>query len=788
MPSSTAKKLCIGKVLALLGHRVEGKFMMDTRISRRAALLGAGAVTAWLGSPARGLLQAVGRVQTPRFIDDLIGRMTLEEKAGQLQLMASAWGGGAALSLNPASAGPNFQQQVDEARQGQLTGVFNGNGATMARILQTAAARDSRLKIPLIFAADIIHGHRTIFPVPLAEVASFEPDLARRTAEAAAFEAAGAGIDWTFSPMVDVARDQRWGRGVEGGGEDVLLGRLFAAARVQGFQGSDLKSTNHLLACIKHFAAYGAGESGLDYNVVDMSEARLREVYLQPYKAGFDAGALSAMASFNEINGVPSTGNHWLMTDLLRGEWGFQGFVVSDYTGDEEMIAAGFAKDGRDAARLAFLAGVDMSMQSGLYRQHLPELVRAGEVLQAKLDESVRRVLALKAMLGLFDDPFRRIDVKRETARSLLPQTRALAREAGRKSIVMLKNDGGLLPLPRSGKRIALIGPFAAGAHDLVGPWVVYGDDAKAIDLATGMRAALANKGSLVVAEGSGVEEPLAGGIEQALAAARQADIVVLAIGEGAGMSGEAQSRTEIVVPPAQQQLAEAVAGLGKPTVIVLKHGRALALEGAVANAQAILATWFLGTETGNAIADVLFGAYSPSGRLPASFPRRSGQEPYYYAHKSTGRPNAVGELEPYKAHFRGVPNTALYPFGHGLTYGRMEYSGFAQNAPSLAANGTIEISATITNRGARAAEEVVQLYTHQRVASVTQPVRELKAFRKIAIAPGQSQVVRFTLHSADLSFYGRDARSRTEPGSFDVWIAPSAESDGVHGTFDLTA
>jgi beta-glucosidase len=327
--------------------------MMDMRISRRAALIGAGAVVAWLGTPARALLEAAGRLQTPRFVDDLIGRMTLEEKAGQLQLMASAWGGGAALSLNPSNAGPNFQQQVEEARRGQLTGVFNGNGATMARILQTAAARESRMKIPLIFAADIIHGHRTIFPVPLAEVASFEPDLARRTAEAAAFEAAGAGIDWTFSPMVDVARDQRWGRGVESGGEDVLLGRLFAAARVRGFQGGDLKSTDHLLACVKHFAAYGAGESGLDYNAVDMSEQRLREVYLQPYKAGFDAGALSAMASFNEINGVPSTGNRWLMTDLLRGEWGFQGFVVSDYTGDEEMIAAGFAKDGRDAARLA---------------------------------------------------------------------------------------------------------------------------------------------------------------------------------------------------------------------------------------------------------------------------------------------------------------------------------------------------------------------------------------------------------------------------------------------------
>jgi beta-glucosidase len=762
--------------------------MLDTRISRRAALIGAGAVAAWMTSPARALLQTAGRVTVPAFVDDLIRRMTLEDKAGQLSLMAAAWGGGTALSLNPASAGANFQQQVAEARQGQLTGVFNGNGATMARIMQTAAVSESRLKIPLIFAADIIHGHRTIFPVPLAEVASFEPDLARRTAAAAAFEAAGAGIDWTFSPMVDVARDQRWGRGVEGGGEDVLLGRLFAAARVQGFQGGDLKSTEHLLACIKHFAAYGAAESGLDYNAVDMSEQRLREVYLQPYKAGFDAGALSAMASFNEINGVPSTGNHWLQTDLLRGEWGFRGFVVSDYTGDEEMIAAGFAKDARDAARLAFLAGVDMSMQSGFYRQHLPGLVRSGEVPEATLNESVRRVLALKAMLGLFDDPFRRIDVKRETARSLLPQTRALARESARKSIVMLKNEGDLLPLPRSGKRIALIGPFAAGAHDLVGPWVVYGDDTKAVDLATGMRAALGGAGSLIVAQGSGVEEPLPGGIEQAVAAARQADVVVLAIGEGANMSGEAQSRTEIVVPPPQQQLAEAVAATGKPIVVVLKHGRALALEGAVANAQAILATWFLGTETGNAIADVLFGAHSPSGRLPASFPRRSGQEPYYYAHKTTGRPNPPGELQPYKAHFRGIPNSALYPFGHGLTYGKIEYSRLAQNAPQLPMTGSIEIAATITNRGRRAAEEVVQLYTHQRVASVTQPVRELKAFRKIALAPGQSEVVRFTLRAADLSFYGRDARRRTEPGTIDVWIAPSAESDGVHGTFDLIA
>ena len=762
--------------------------MLDTRISRRAMVMGAGAAAAWLASPARALVQAAGKVEVPPFIDQLIARMTVEEKAGQLQLMASAWGGGAALSLNPPGNGSDFQQQVREAAEGQLTGVFNGNGAKAAGILQSAAVKQSRMKIPLIFGADIIHGHRTIFPVPLAEVASFEPELSRRTAEAAAFEASGAGIDWTFSPMVDVARDQRWGRGVEGGGEDPLLGSLFAAARVHGFQGSDLKSNEHLLACIKHFAAYGDAESGLDYNVVDISQQRLREVYLRPYKAGFDAGALSAMASFNEINGVPSTGNHWLMTDLLRGEWGFQGFVVSDYTGDQEMIAAGYAKDERDATRLAFLAGVDMSMQSGLYRQHLPGLVHSGEVPEAKLNESVRRVLALKAMLGLFDDPFRRISEKREVARSMLPKSRALAREAGRKAIVMLKNEGDLLPLPRSGKRIAIIGPFAEGPHDLVGPWVVYGDDAKAIDLATGVRAAVADPSGIIVAHGSGVEKPLAGGIDNAVAVARQADVVVLAIGESFDMSGEAQSRTEIVVPEPQQQLAEAVAAVGKPVVVVLKHGRALALDGAVANAPAILATWFLGTETGNAIADVLFGKYGPSARLPASFPWKSGQEPYYYAHKATGRPNPPGELQPYKAHFRGIPNSARFPFGHGLTYGKIGYSALSLSAPTMPMNGSIEVCATITNSGSRPAEEVVQLYIHDQVASMTRPIRELKAFRKVPLAAGQSETVRFTLSAADLAFYGLQDRPVVEPGKFDVWIAPSAEAEGVHGTFDLVA
>ena len=760
--------------------------MLDSGISRRAALLGAGTVAAWLASPLRALVASSAKVPLPGFVDPLISRMTLEEKAGQLSLMASAWGGGVAALLNPPSNGGDFGKQVEEARQGRLTGVFNGNGARMARIMQTAVMEGSRLKIPLVFAADIIHGYRTIFPVPVGEVASFEPDLARRTAAAAAFEAAGSGVSWTFAPMVDVARDQRWGRGVEGGGEDPFLGSLFAAARVRGLQGADVRSPDQMLACIKHFAAYGAVESGLDYNAVDISDRRFREVYLPTYKAGIDAGALTVMSAFNEINGIPSTGNHWLLTDLLRGEWAFEGPVVSDYTADEEMIAAGYAKDRRDAARIAFLAGVDISMQSGLYRDYLPDLVRSGDVPQSKVDESVRRVLALKALLGLFSDPFHRISEKVESDRVLSPPLRALARESGRKSIVMLKNEGDLLPLPRSGKRIALIGPFASGPHDLVGPWVVYGDDTKAIDLATGVRSAVAAPNSVIIAPGSGVEEPLPGGIEQAVAAARHADIVVLAIGEGADMSGEAQSRTDIVVPEPQQQLAEAVAAVGKPVVVVLKNGRGLALKGAIAAAPAILVTWFLGTETGNAIADVLFGAYGPSGRLPLSFPRESGQEPYYYAHKETGRPNPRGPLEPYKTHFRGIPNNALYPFGHGLTYGRIEYSDFALSSPSLPMAGEITVSARISNTGSHRAEEVAQLYVHDRVASVTRPVRELKGFRKVPLAPGESRTVSFSLRPADLRFIGLQDRPTLEPGTFDVWIAPSAQADGVHGSFEL--
>lgn len=762
--------------------------MIETTISRRAALLGAGALAAWIHSPVRALLQTADRLDTPAFVDALVAKMSLEEKAGQLSLMAAAWGGGKAAAMNPPSgASVTFEQQVEEARLGRLTGVFNGNGAEMARQMQTAVMSGSRLKIPLIFAADIIHGHRTIFPVPMAEAASFEPELARRTAEAAAYEAAAAGIDWTFAPMVDIARDQRWGRTVEGAGEDLHLGQLFAAARVRGFQGGNLAAADRMLACAKHFAAYGAAEAGLDYNTVDVSERTLREVYLPPFKTAFDAGALSAMAAFNELSGIPATGNSWLMETLLRGEWGFDGFVVSDYTGDEEMIAHGFAADGREAAKLAFLAGVDMSMQSGLYRLHLPDLVRSGEVPVERLDRSVRRVLAIKAKLGLFDDPFRRIDAKREQARSRTRKALALSREAARKSIVLLKNDGDLLPLPASGRRIAVIGPFASGQHDLNGPWCVYGDNNQAVDLATGLRGRMRDPSLLTVVEGSGVEEALPGGIDAAVAAARAADVVLLAIGESENMSGEAQSRTSITVPAPQQALADAVTAVGKPVVVILKNGRALALEGAVRDVQAILVTWFLGSESGNAIADILFGVHGPSARLPVSFPREAGQQPYYYAHKPTGRPNpSPDKLEPYKAHYRTIPNSALYPFGHGLTYGQVDYSDLSIT-PQLDPGGEIVIQARIRNSGRRAADEVVQLYIRDRVASITRPVRELKAFRKVPLAPGETETVRFRLRREDLAFIGQNLRPTVEAGVFDVWIAPSAEAAGVHGTFTLT-
>ncbi|PTM45543.1 beta-glucosidase [Sphingomonas aerolata] len=762
--------------------------MAQRTISRRAMIMGAGAVTAWAASPARALLQQTAQPRAlPASVEAVLARMTVVEKAGQLTLMAAAWAGGAATALNPAGGSSSFDEQLAQVRAGRLGGVFNGNGAVMAQRMQTAAMRQSRLKIPLLFAADVIHGLRTVFPVPLAEAASFDPELARRTARAAGAEAAASGIDWTFAPMVDVARDARWGRGVEGAGEDVLLGRMMAAARVRGFQGErGLAASDAVAACAKHFAAYGAGEAGLDYNTVDVSERTLREVYFPPFQSAFDAGAATTMAAFNEISGVPATANAWLLTQILRREWGFGGLVVSDYTGDEELIAHGFAADAREATKLAFMAGVDMSMQSGFYLAHLPALVAAGEVPMARLDQAVRRVLALKVALGLFDDPFRRIDPRREKTRIRTRETLALARDAGARSIVLLKNDGALLPLPRQGRRIALIGPFAAGQHDLIGPWNVYGTDAEAVDLATGIRAAVADPAQVSVTPGSGIDDPLPGGIAAAVAAARAADVVLLAVGESQRMSGEAQSRASIVIPAAQMALAEAVAATGTPIVVLLRTGRALVLSDAVLKAPAILVTWFLGSQDGPAIADIVFGKTGPSARLPVSFPHATGQEPYHYDHKNTGRPNPPGPLLEYKARYREFANAALFPFGHGLTYGAIDYESLDLGAARLSTDGALTVRATIANGGTRAAEEVVQLYIRDLAASVTRPVRELKAFRRVALKPGERQVVSFTLRRDDLLFIGQDLVPTVEPGRFHLWIAPSAQAEGVSGEFQL--
>lgn len=750
--------------------------------SRRAMLAGAAALAGFsVTAPARAAGKASGRIEA------LLVQMTIEEKAGQLSCFADMIRPPVG-DINPLVNIRNAQTLLAETRAGRIGVLMNGLGTAGALEAQTAAVEGSRLKIPLLFAADVIHGFRTVFPIPLGESASFDPHLCERTARAAASEASASGLHWTFAPMVDVARDQRWGRVAEGAGEDPYLSAVLAAARVRGFQGKDLRAQDSLLATPKHLAAYGAVAAGLEYNSVELSEATLREVHLPPFQAAFEAGALATMSAFNDINGVPASANRWLIDDLLRGEWGFKGVVISDYTADQELVAHGYAADDRDAARLAILAGVDISMQSGLYLRYLPELTASGAVPMAVVDACVRRVLALKEALGLFDNPYRSIDAKAEAARTATPALRQLSREAGGRSIVLLRNEGGLLPLPRAGKRLALIGPFAEDRDNVVGPWAFFGDKSLNVDLATGLRGAMSDPAGLIVERGCEVETTLAGGFERAVAAAQAADIVLLAIGESQDMSGEAKSRTDIHIPPVQQRLAEAIAATGKPVVVLLRHGRAIALEGVVRDAPAILATWFLGSEMGHAVADVVFGAVNPSARLPVSFPQESGQQPFFYNSRTTGRP---APLDPngqeYKARWRSIRNEALYPFGFGLGYSSFALSDLKLSTAQLRWGDTLHVSARVTNTGAVAGEHVVQLYVRDRVASRTRPVRELKGFQRVALAPGASREVRFELKRQALMFVGDGDRWRVEPGQFDLWVANSS-IDGLAGGFELLA
>ena len=742
-------------------------------LSRLSALvaLGAGVFTAPRVAHAK-------QVDHRALVDGLIARMTIEEKAGQLNLLGDPF------RFRPQNVNP-LDGQGDPARitqmirEGKVGNLFNGVGAEAGRRIQRIAVEESRLKIPLLFAADIIHGFSTIFPVPLAEAAAFDPELARRTARAAALEGAVSAVHQNYAPMVDVGRDQRWGRGVEGAGEDVLLNERLAAARVRGVQGEKgLADRDALLATPKHFVAYSAVQGGMDYNTVEMSEATLRGVFLPPFWAALQAGAGSVMSAFNDVNGVPSSGSHHLLTEVLRDEWAFTGFVVSDYTSEKELIAHGFAEDGRDAARIALLAGVDMGMQSGLFMDYIPDLVARGDVPVARVDQAVRRVLMTKAALGLFEDPYRGTDPVRERAIVGSREHHDLAREAGRKSIVLLKNEGGLLPLKPQGQKVALIGPFGPDVDNVFGPWTIWGDESRRVSLEAGFRAVMQNPDDLTVVRGSDVEGPLSSGIAQAVQAAEQADVVVLAIGESAKMSGEAQSRTDIVVPAAQQALAEAVAATGTPVVVVLRNGRALELEGAVKDARAVVVSWFLGSQMGHSVADVLFGAHSPSGRLPVSFPHRSGQQPFSYDHKTTGRPaNPNLAVEEYTARYRETTNTALYPFGHGLTYGEVRYGAPILSSPTLGWNDEVRVSVAVTNTGARPVVETVQLYIHDRVASLTQPGQRLRDFHKVELSAGQTRTVTFALKRSMLEFFDNDGGQTVQPGVFDVWVAPSAQT-----------
>jgi beta-glucosidase len=704
--------------------------------------------------------------------------MTVEEKIGQLIQYTSPFRD----SLPDAVILPGREEMI---RQGRVGSFLNVHGAVQTRRLQEIAVRQSRLKIPILFGLDVIHGFRTIFPIPLAEASTWDAGVVENSAHIGAVEASAAGVHWTFAPMVDIARDPRWGRIAEGSGEDPFLGSILAAARVRGFQGTHPGDGTSVLACVKHFGAYGGAEAGRDYNTVDVSERTLREIYLPPYKAAVDAGAATVMCSFNEIAGIPSTENPWLLNDLLRKEWGFKGFVVSDWGSIAELQPHGVASSLKEAAALAFNAGTEMDMEGDAYRQHLSSLVREGVVSMGRLDEAVRRVLEVKASFGLFDDPFRYCNPGRESSLILQPSHLAAARDAGRQAIVLLKNEGKLLPLKKVPARIAVIGPLAASTLDPLGPWNGAGREQDVVSVFAGISARAGKDTRVLYARGCEIE---GGGGEQISAAvdsARNADVVVLVLGESLAMSGEASSRSSIDLPGRQRELAEAVMATGKPVVLVLMNGRPLALPWAVEKVPSILETWFLGVQTGNAVADVLFGDYNPSGRLPVTFPRAVGQVPLYYNHKNTGRPSV--DTSKFTSKYLDLPSTPLFPFGYGLSYTTFSYSSLTVSPAQTTTTGTVAVSVIVKNTGFIPGIETVQLYVRDDVASVTRPVRELKGFRKVSLAPGESRRVEFTLTPGQLAFYDRAMHLRVEPGDFTVYVGPNS-AEGLEGRFALTS
>lgn len=707
-------------------------------------------------------------------VDSVLSLMTLEEKVGQLNLYTSDWD----------VTGPTMREGYkEEIRKGRVGAIFNAFTARYTRSLQKIAVEETRLRIPLLFGYDVVHGHRTIFPVPLGQAASWDLDAIENAERIAAAEASAEGIHWTFAPMVDIARDPRWGRIVEGSGEDTYLGSRIAEARVRGFQGKGYDEPNTVMACVKHFAAYGAPQAGREYHTVDMSDRFFREVYLPPYAAAVRAGAATVMSSFNDLDGVPATGSSYLLTQVLRDELKFTGFTVSDYTSVMELVPHGFAADTADAAALAINAGLDMDMQAGFYNDALPQLVKEGRVKEETINQAVRRILQKKFELGLFKDPYRYCDEEREKNTIMKAEFLAAARDLGRKSVVLLKNEGNVLPISKQVKKLGVIGPLADARREMIGSWSAAGDWTKAKTLLEGVKAAVSPGTRIAYAKGCNINDDSTKYLAEALRVARESDVVILAVGEGAHMTGEAASRAYLDLPGIQQRLVEEIQRTGKPVAVVLTNGRPLSVTWINDHVPAILETWFLGTQSGPAIADVLFGDYNPSGKLPVTFPRTVGQVPLFYNMKNTGRPMDVNNK--YTSKYIDESNDPLYPFGFGLSFTSFEYGPVTLSSDAMGSRDTLEVSTMVRNTGQRAGVEVVQLYVKDEVGSVTRAVKELKGFARVSLQPGESREVRFKISGKDLSFYRKDMTFGTEPGKFRVFVGTNSR-DVAEAMFEL--
>ncbi len=715
------------------------------------------------------------------FIDALMKKMTLEEKIGQLNLPGSG---------DIVTGQASNSDIAKKIKEGQVGGLFNIKGVEKIRDVQKVAVEQTRLKIPLLFGMDVIHGYQTTFPIPLGLSCTWNMEAVEQSARIAATEASADGICWTFSPMVDIARDPRWGRIAEGSGEDAYLGSAVAKAMVRGYQGNDLSKDNTIMACVKHYALYGAAEAGRDYNTTDMSRIRMFNEYLPPFQAAVDAGAGSVMASFNEVDGIPATGNKFLMTDVLRKQWGFKGFVVTDYTGINEMIDHGMG-DLQQASALALKAGIHMDMVGEGFLTTLKKSLQEGKVTQKQIDDACRLILEAKYKLGLFQDPYRYCNIERSKTDIYTAANIKKAREIATESFVLLKNQGGLLPLKKTGT-IALVGPLADTKENMPGTWSVATDLSKAITVRQGLQNASGNNVKIVYAKGANLDADSnyekratmfgrslnrdkrtdAELLNEALAAASQADVIVAALGEASEMSGESSSRTNLEIPQIQKDLLAALVKTGKPVVLVLFTGRPLALAWEQQHVPAILNVWFGGSEAGNAIADVLFGDVNPSGKLTTTFPQNIGQVPIFYSHKNTGRPLQEGKwFEKFRSNYLDVSNDPLYPFGFGLSYTTFSHSDVLLSSPSLRGNQVLTASVTVTNTGKTDGKEVVQLYIRDLVGSVARPVKELKGFQKIELKAGESKTVSFKITPQDLKFYNYDLKYDWEPGEFQVMI-----------------